>query len=177
MVAHVGQLGYSKAQPDVAEGANMEFGTLERQIQIDAAPEVVFDVVSSPEHLREWWPDEVEFPVVPGGAGRVGFGDASQDGGVKWVQFTVVDAVPPRRFSFRWTHQEGESAALGNSNLVVFELEPAGSGTLLRMTETGFRERGWDEARVAATYADHSSGWDHFLARLPVYAAKVAAGE
>lgn len=153
----------------------MEFGAIEREIHVEAAPEVVFGVVSSPEHLREWWPDEAEFSAGPGGSGRIGFGDFSQGGG-RWVRFTVVDAVPPRLFSFRWTHEEGETAAEDNSMLVVFELEPAGGGTRLRMTESGFRERGWDEAKVAAEYADHANGWDFFLPRLPVYAAKVEAG-
>lgn len=91
------------------------------------------------------------------------------------MRFTVVDAVPSRLFSFRWTPADGE-AAPGNSNLVVFELEPSGAGTLLRMTETGFRERGWDEETIAAEYQKHGNGWDVFLPRLPVYAAKVAAG-
>lgn len=150
----------------------MEHGTIERQLHVDASPEVVFDVVSSPEHLRQWWPDEAEYPAEPGGAGRIGFGPAEDR---TWVQFTVVDAVPPRLFSFRWTHEEGQSAAPGNSFLVVFELEPAGTGTLLRMTETGFRERGWDEAQVAAHHADHVTGWDHYLPRLPVYVAEVGA--
>jgi uncharacterized protein YndB with AHSA1/START domain len=154
------------------EGEGMDLGTIERELHIDAAPEVVFDVVSSPEHLREWWPDEAQYPAVPGGAGRIGFGGPE---GRTWVQFQVVDAVPPRLFSFRWTHEEGESAAPGNSFLVVFELEPAGTGTRLRMTESGFRERGWDEAKVAAELADHVTGWDHYLPRLPIYAAKVAA--
>ncbi len=149
----------------------MEFGTIEREIHIEASPEVVFEVVSSPQHLREWWPDEAELPAVPGGAGRIRFGDVERGGA--WVQFTVVDAVPPHRFSFRWTHAEGETAAVGNSLLVVFELEPAGDGTLLRMTESGFRERGWDESKVAAEHDDHSSGWDFFLPRLATYAAKV----
>jgi uncharacterized protein YndB with AHSA1/START domain len=150
----------------------MEHGTIEREIHIEAAPEVVFDVVSSPEHLREWWPDEAAYPSEPGGAGRIGF---RSDDGIDWVQFVVVDAVPPRLFSFRWTHDEGEQAARGNSLLVVFELEPTGGGTLLRMTESGFRERGWDEAKAAAEYADHVSGWDFFLGRLPAYAEKVGA--
>ncbi|GCD95714.1 SRPBCC domain-containing protein [Embleya hyalina] len=153
----------------------MEFGTIEREIHIDASPEVVFDVVSSPEHLREWWPDEAEFPAVPGGEGRIGFGNCAEGDGT-WMRFTVVEAVPPRLFSFRWTHPEGEPAASGNSNLVVFALEPAGTGTLLRMTESGFRERGWDEAKIAAEYAEHTTGWDHYLPRLPTYAAKVGAG-
>jgi uncharacterized protein YndB with AHSA1/START domain len=151
----------------------MEHGTIEREIHIDASPEVVFDVVSDPDHVRHWWPDEAEYAAVPGSAGRIGFGNSSD--GITWAQFTVVDAVPHRLFSFRWTHDEGEVAAAGNSYLVVFELEAAGAGTLLRMTETGFRERGWDEAKVAAELADHVSGWDHFLPRLPVYAVQVGA--
>jgi uncharacterized protein YndB with AHSA1/START domain len=152
----------------------MDMGTIEREIHVAASPEVVFDVVSSPDHVREWWPDEADYPAVPGGEGRIGFGDFERGTGT-WVRFTVVDAIPPRLFSFRWTHEEGESAAQGNSFLVVFELEPDGSGTRVRMTETGFRERGWDEATVAATYADHVTGWDHFLPRLPGYVAKVVA--
>jgi uncharacterized protein YndB with AHSA1/START domain len=148
-------------------------GTLERQLRIDASPEVVFDVVSSPDHLLEWWPDAVDLPAVPGGAGRIGFGPEGEER--MWVGFTVVDAVPPRLFSFRWTHEVGAQAAPGNSNLVVFTLEPDGDGTLLRMTETGFRERGWDEALVADRYGDHATGWDHYLPRLATYAAAVGA--
>lgn len=149
----------------------MEHGTIERTIQIDASPKVVFDVVSSPAHLREWWPDEAEFSPTPGAPGRIGF--AQGDNSMAWEQFTVVDAIPHRSFSFRWTHTEGSAAAADNSYLVTFELEPAGNGTLLRLTETGFRERGWDEAKVATEYASHVAGWAHFLPRLPPYAAKI----
>jgi uncharacterized protein YndB with AHSA1/START domain len=156
------------------EPESMEYGTIEREMQIDASPEVVFDVVSSPRHVREWWPDEAEYAVEPGGSGRIGFGDTSQDG--SWAQFTVVDVAPPRLFSFRWTHPAEVPAARGNSLLVVFELEPAGGGTLLRMTESGFRERGWDEAKIAHEYAEHVTGWDYFLPRLPAYAMKIGAG-
>ncbi|GAA1680145.1 SRPBCC domain-containing protein [Glycomyces endophyticus] len=150
----------------------MEYASIEREIRIAAAPEVVFEVVSSPEHLKDWWTDEAEYTPIPGSSGRIGF---HQDGGgVEWEQFTVVDAQPPRMFSFRWTHAEGEEAAQGNSFLVVFELEPDGDGTVLRMTETGFRERGWTEAVAAQAHADHVSGWDFFLPRLPAAAEKAA---
>ena len=151
----------------------MEHASIEREIRIDAAPDVVFDVVSNPAHVRAWWPDEAEYDPEPGGAGRIGFRQG--DGSVGWAQIQVVDAEPGRLFSFRWTHGEGETAGPGNSFLVVFELEAQGSGTLLRMTETGFRERGWDEAKVAAEHQDHVAGWDHCLPRLPAYAARVGA--
>ena len=87
----------------------------------------------------------------------------------------VVDADPYRLFSFRWTQPPGERAEVGNSYLVRFELEPVGTGTRLRMTETGFRERGWEAAVLEEAYRDHESGWDHHLARLAPYVASVAA--
>ena len=55
----------------------MEYGSIEREIQIEAAPEVVYEVISTPEHLREWWPDEAELEPVPGATGVVSFGDPS----------------------------------------------------------------------------------------------------
>ena len=103
--------------------ASQEYGTIEREIHIDASPEVVFDVVSSPEHLREWWPDEAEYPVEPGGAGRIGFGDGSRTA-PRGCSSPWSTRCRPGCFSFRWTHEEGEAAAPGNSFLVVFELEP-----------------------------------------------------
>jgi uncharacterized protein YndB with AHSA1/START domain len=151
----------------------MEYGTIEREIYIDATPEVVFDVVSNPVHVRQWWPDEADFSLVPGEAGRIGF--TQSDSSIVWEQFTVVEAIANRRFSFRWTHPDGTSAAADNSYLVTIELKPEGDGTLLRLTERGFRERGWDEAKVAAENASHVKGWDFFLPRLPPYAATIRA--
>ncbi len=44
----------------------MEIGTIEREMHIEATPEVVYQVVSVPEHIREWWPEEAELDPVPG---------------------------------------------------------------------------------------------------------------
>ncbi len=112
----------------------MEYASIEREIHIDASPEVVFEVVSSPEHLREWWPDEADFDPAPGGSGVITF-DQGESGGVV-VPITVVDAQPPRLFSFRWAYELGAEPAPENAFLVTFELVPVGAGTLVRMTET-----------------------------------------
>jgi uncharacterized protein YndB with AHSA1/START domain len=144
----------------------MEFGAIEREIYIEATPEVVFEVVSSPEHIKGWWPDDASYSLVPGEPGQISFGD-------KVEQFTVVEASPPTMFRFRWTHAPGEVAAPGNSLLVTFELTASGDGTVLRMTETGFRERGWEAAVLEQWYADHVNGWNHFLPRLAPYAEKL----
>jgi len=146
----------------------MELGTIERQIHIDASPEVVFEVISTPEHLKEWWPDDVEMEPVPGFVGELVFGDRS-DPAAHIARLTVIDVDPPRRFSFRWIHGPDEVAAVGNSLLVTFELTPEGPGTSLRMTEEGFREMGWEIAVLEAQYADHGHGWDHYIPRLGEY--------
>ena len=150
----------------------MELGTIERELYIEATPEIVFDVVSDPDHVKQWWPDEARYEAVVGSTGEVLF--AGADGG-KVEALTVVEVEPPTRFSFRWTHPAGDEAAEGNSLLVTFELVPHGQGTLLRFRETGFRERGWEAAVLEEAYQDHVQGWDHFLPRLVSYATTLDA--
>lgn len=152
----------------------MEFGSIERELRIEATPEVVYEVVSSPEHLREWWPDDAEIEPVSGATGSVTFGNPASPGAIV-VPLTVVEADPPRRFAFRWAYDDGGPATGANSLLVSFDLVPAGDGTLLRFTETGFRERGWEAAVLEETYRDHTRGWDDFLPRLGTYARQLVA--
>ena len=139
----------------------MEYGSIEREIHVDAPPEVVFEVVSRPEHIREWWDAETDVQPTPGATGELVWGDRANV-----VPMSVVEAEPPRLFSFRWTHAAGETAADGNSMLVTFELVPSGAGTLLKLTETGFRERGWEIAQLEETYRDHVDGWATFVPRI-----------
>lgn len=147
----------------------MEYGTIEREIHIDATPEVVYEVITTPEHIAQWWGFEMAFPAVPGGTGRLT--RSRDDGGTLVVPVDVVEADAPRRFVFRWVHPEGERATPENSFLVTFDLVPAAGGTLLRLTEAGFREVGWEAAKLEARYRDHSAGWDRHLPNLATYAA------
>jgi uncharacterized protein YndB with AHSA1/START domain len=154
----------------------MEYASIEREIHVEAPPEVVYQVISTPEHLQEWWPDEAELTPVPGATGVISFGDRNTPG-AKVVPLTVMEADPPRRFSFRWAYDEDEAegATPANSFLVTFELVPSGAGTLLRFTETGFRERGWEAAVLEQQYHEHVTGWDHFLPRLVTYVARLVS--
>jgi uncharacterized protein YndB with AHSA1/START domain len=152
----------------------MEYESIERIIEIDASPETVFEVITSPEHLAKWWPDEAELEATPGAIGHLVFGDrASPDAQIP--EITVVDVQPPRLFSFRWVYPDGERAVDGNSLLVTFELTRRGAATVLHMSETGFRDRDWDDAMVAEQYREHAAGWDHFLPQLVTYATTVGA--
>ena len=149
----------------------MELGSIEREVYVDASPEVVFEVVSRPEHVAQWWPDRARYDVTPGATGEIVFGDPEAGGAV--VSLSVVEVEPPRTFTFRWTHPADDAAREGNSLLVTFELSAQGEGTLLRMTETGFREMGWERAVLEEQYREHATGWDFFLPRLASYATSL----
>jgi uncharacterized protein YndB with AHSA1/START domain len=149
-----------------------EYGSIEREIHIDATPDVVYEVISTPEHLRGWWPDEVELEPVPGATGVLTFGDSATPD-VHIRPLTVVEADPPRRFSFRWIYDEGATPTTTNSLLVTFDLVPSGAGTLLRMKESGFRERGWEAAVLEEYYRGQVTGWDYYLPRLVTYVARL----
>lgn len=152
----------------------MEYASIEREIHIDAPPEVVFEVISRPEHIREWWHAETDLQPRPGETGELVWGDAD-DPEAMVVPITVVVSEPPRLFTFRWTHPAGETPVDGNSLLVTFELVPSGSGTLLRLTESGFRERGWEIAVLEQQYQKHVVGWDTFVPNIAAYAVDLVS--
>ena len=133
----------------------MEYGSIEREIHIDASPEVVFDVVRLPEHLRAWWPDEAEVDPVPGAAGR--------DRRVATRRRYLVQSrwsTPTRRDCSRSAGrtERARTGAPGNSPRALRTRAGRDGGTVLRLTETGCRDRGWDEAKVASGgYAEHVS--------------------
>jgi uncharacterized protein YndB with AHSA1/START domain len=147
----------------------MEYGSIEREIHVDASPEVVFEVVSRPEHISQWWSDAADLEPAPGAVAELVWGDRAQV-----VPITVVTAEPPRLFSFHWCYPDG-AAGQASSLLVSFELTPSGAGTRVRLTETGFREMGWEAARLEEQYRDHSTGWDTFVPRLGDYVTRLVS--
>jgi uncharacterized protein YndB with AHSA1/START domain len=158
----------------MAEQQQDQQDRIEREIHVAASPDVVFEVVSSPEHLVEWWPDEAVIEPTPGFEGELVFGDRSSPD-VQIPKVTVVDAVPGRLFSFRWLYPSDEAARPDNSLLVTFTLEPADGGTLVRMVESGWQDKAWTAEQRAAQRRDNDGGWDHFIGRLGEYVARLAA--
>jgi uncharacterized protein YndB with AHSA1/START domain len=154
------------------EETGMEYGSIDREIHVEAAPEVVYEVISAPDHLREWWPDDADLQPAAGATGVIRFGDGPD---AKVAPLTVLEADPPRRFAFRWVYDQTEVATPANSLLVTFDLVPSGAGTLLRFREQGFREKGWEAAVLEEQYRDHVTGWDHFLPRLVAYVARLVS--
>ena len=120
----------------------MEFGTIEREVFIEASPEVVFDVVSSPAHVRQWWPDEARFEPVAGCSRR---DRVRRPGCGRTLSRRSRSSTSTRRGCSRSGGPTPRASQRheGNSLLVTFQLTAQGGGTLLKMTESGFREMGW----------------------------------
>lgn len=152
----------------------MSYSSIVREMYVEAVPEVVYDVVSRPEHVAKWWTDDAEFEPIEQTTGRLIFG-ARNDRHRVVHAMTIVRADPPHLFSFRWSEPGVDRAAPGNSLLVTFEISPAATGSVLRMTETDFQEEGLPGGEVEDLYRSHVAGWNHYLPLLSTYAAARSA--
>jgi uncharacterized protein YndB with AHSA1/START domain len=153
--------------------------SVEREILIEASPQVVWGVITEPEQISRWFSDEA---AVEGRAGADGTltwrpggrsGDKASDA---IVPIRVVEAEPFRRFSFRWNHPEGSEPDESNSALVEFTLIAEGDGTRLRVVESGI-DAVTDDERGRARYREgHEHGWEKHLGELLDYVASEPGG-
>jgi uncharacterized protein YndB with AHSA1/START domain len=141
---------------------------IEREIVIDAPPGVVWSIVTEAQHLAGWFSDEAEIDLRAGGPMLLTWrGHGTYEGRVEAVD-------PPRLFAFRWQTREGEPSET-NSTRVVITLEAEGTGTRLRVVESGFAALPWPD-ETSARYADENAkGWLAELDELHDYAAQVVA--
>lgn len=141
-----------------------------RDILIEAPVDVVWRVVTEPEHIVRWFSSEAELDLRPGGDGVLVF---EQNGGS--VAPLVVDTVkPPTTFAFRWSAPEGETPDASNSTLVTFSLAAEGDRTRLSVTETGIAALPGGAERQREFYDDHSQGWSKLVPRIGEYAPTLA---
>jgi uncharacterized protein YndB with AHSA1/START domain len=139
--------------------------SIERDVLIESPLDVVWGVVTEPDHISQWFSEQAEVDLRPGG-----------DGALRWeeygaIPFTVDTVEPAQTFSFRWVHPAGDVPRAGNSMLVEFTLTGEGEHTRLRVVESGLLGLDWDEGRKAQYLDDHERGWDVHLADLREYMA------
>ena len=140
--------------------------TIEREVLIDAPAEVVWRTITEPDQIAQWFADKVQLDLQSSGAGSLVFEDKAT--AQKTTAALVVATVaPPRQFSFRWGHPDGEVPVAGNSVLVEFTLSAESSDrTRLRVVETGLEVVSWPEDEKARYVEDHRHGWALHLGRL-----------
>ena len=144
---------------------------IEKEILIDAPVDTVYRVITEPAQISQWFADAAELDPVPGGEGRLTFEDRATNQRMT-VRLRVEAAVPPRRFAFRWDYPDGEQPHEGNSPLVEFTLTAEGTGTRLRVAESGFAALQRPEQDKAAYIDIHDKGWDAHLASLHGYVTR-----
>jgi len=140
---------------------------IEREILIEAPPDVVWSAITEPEHVSKWFGDAAEIDLRPGGEASFTWDDA--DGGTAHARVETVE--PPHRLVYRWMrwpreHPTGAGLQEGNSTLVEFDLTPEGDGTRLRVVESGFQQLDGD---AGSYYQENDTGWPKELGELRDY--------
>ena len=152
----------------------MAADSVEREILIEASPEVVWAVITEPEQISRWLSDEAQVEGRVGADGTLTWRPGGRGGDKEFdavVPIRVVEAEPFRRFCFRWNHATGSGPDPRNSALVEFSLIEEAGGTRLRVLESGIDAVTHDEDGKARYLEDHEQGWDRHLGELVEYVA------
>ena len=143
---------------------------VEREILIDAPPDVVWSVITEPEHVGRWFSDSAAIDLRPGGELVLTW---DEHGPVYWR----VEAVDPPSFvSYHWLRGEHDGPVAESSTLVEFSLVPEGDGTRLRVVESGFTALAGSEEDNAKEAEEHRRGWELELDELREYVSTHVQG-
>ena len=157
----------------------MAADSVEREILIEASPEVVWGVITEPEQISRWFSDEAEVEGRAGADGTLTWKPGGRGGRKESdliVPIQVVEAEPFRHFSFRWNHPQGAGPDQSNSALVEFSLIEEADGTRLRVLESGIDAVTHDEESKARYREDHAQGWERHLGEMLDYVASDPRG-
>ena len=117
-------------------------GTVERELLINARPEIVFRLLTDPAEMLRWQGVEVELDPLPGG----------------------IYVTPYSRIVFSWGWQAGPFDIPPGSTTVEIRLAPEGAATRLHLLHR-------ELPTVPAITESHGVGWVHYLDRLAIVAA------
>jgi uncharacterized protein YndB with AHSA1/START domain len=146
--------------------ATTERLAVEREVEIAAAPETVWEFLVGPSKTALWMGRSASFDVRPGGVWEIDVLPGNTASG------TFVEVDPPHRlvYTFGWAPSADGRLDLvpPGSSTIEIELTPAGGGTTLRFLHRDLPTIEWTES--------HAHGWDHYLGRLAIAATGGDAG-
>ena len=144
---------------------------IEKQVELKAPVSRVWRALTDYREFGEWFRVKLQGPFVPGEIAR---GQITHPGyeHVKW-QVHVQKIEPEHTFSFTW-HPYAIDPAVDYSHetptLVEFTLTPTPTGTLLRVTESGFDNI--PAARRSEAFLKNSGGWAAQIHNIEAYVAQ-----
>ncbi len=133
---------------------------IERTVQVAHPPAKVWAALTTAEGLGTWFGNEATIDLRPGGSARM-----SWVGGPT-VLMRVERVEEPTVFGFTWPIY-GLPEDDPRRTYVEFTLEPAGGGTRLTVTESGFAQLSGDVFRQA--FDGNTEGWAKELGELVDY--------
>ncbi len=134
---------------------------LERELHIEARPEIVFRFFTERDFILRWQGIDASIDPHEGGQYRI---DINSDDSVSG---RFVEVTPHSRLVYTWGWERGGVPGFGpGSSQVDITLEAEGAGTRLRLVHTGLPP----DRDVADSHGD---GWSYYLMRL----ADVIAGK
>jgi uncharacterized protein YndB with AHSA1/START domain len=99
---------------------------IHKEIVLPAAREEVWDALTDPDRLEDWFANSVDLDLRPGGGASFRWDNGEE----RHATFTEVD--PARRLAFEWNDEDGS----GEPGEVAFTLDDDADGTRLTVVET-----------------------------------------
>jgi len=142
--------------------------SISRQIEIKAPVSKVWQALTDAKQFAQWFKVTLEGPFVPG---KTTHGKNTYKGyeHLKMV-FMIREIKPESYFSYAW-HPFAKDPTFDYSKeeptLVEFHLEKTATGTLLKVTESGFNKI--TASRRAEAFKMHTGGWEQQLKNIEAF--------
>jgi uncharacterized protein YndB with AHSA1/START domain len=133
---------------------------IERVVELAHPPAKVWAALTTAEGLGTWFGNQAAIDLRPGGSGQLTWTEGHAAG------LRVERVEEPSVFGFTWPIY-GLPDDDPRRTYVEFTLEPAGSGTRLTVTETGFAQM--PEDIYGKAYDGNTEGWASELGELVDY--------
>jgi uncharacterized protein YndB with AHSA1/START domain len=126
----------------------VETAPIVRSAEVRATPERLFELLTEPAALVQWWPDVAELEPRLGGRVRMTF-----RGGESVVTGEVTRYEPPRSLGLTWIRAESP----GVTTQIEFTVTAVDPGR----SRVEVVHSGWEQAPELRPL--HDAGWAHFL--------------
>jgi uncharacterized protein YndB with AHSA1/START domain len=144
----------------MVEGAMAFPDRIERTMELAHPPGKVWAALTTAEGLAAWFGNEAAIDLRPGGSARMTWTSGHT------ADMRVERVEEPSVFGFTW-QIFGLPEDDPRRTYVEFTLEPTGTGTRLRVVESGFAQLPEDAHRKA--YEGNTEGWARELDELAAY--------
>jgi uncharacterized protein YndB with AHSA1/START domain len=146
-----------------------ELSRIDKTIDVNAPPDRVWRALTTAKDLASWFHVTIEGDIAAGAEVWMTSTSPGYEGQRFLVRFKEI--TPHRRFVWEW-HPGAVDPAVDYTRepwtTVTFTLEPAGQGTRLSVSETGFNAISL--ARRAKVFKDNIQGWTEVIVWIQKYA-------